>query len=46
MLEAFCSREIAIEVIEDVPRVEQAKEFTRAVGYDQLKVRFRRRVGS
>jgi len=34
MLEAFCSREIAIEMIEGVPHVEQAKEFTRAVGYD------------
>jgi len=37
MLEAFCNREIAIEMIEGVPHVEQAKEFTRAVGYDQLK---------
>ena len=45
MLEAFCSREIEIEMIEKVPHLEQAKEFTRAVGYDHLKVRFGRSDG-
>ncbi len=45
MLEAFCNSEISIELIAEVPHVEQAKEYTRAVGYDQLKVRFRRREG-
>ena len=45
MLEAFCSRDIVIQMIEEVPHVEQAKEFTRSVGYDHLKVCFRRRDG-
>jgi len=40
MLEVFCSRGIAIEMIEAIPNVEQAKEFTRSVGYDSLTVRF------
>ncbi len=40
VLDALCSREIEIEMIRQIPHLEQAKEFTRVVGFDELKVRF------
>ena len=40
MLESLCRNDIKIEIIEVVPHLEQAQAFTRAVGYDRLKVRF------
>ncbi|QEG23998.1 cytochrome P450 family protein [Mariniblastus fucicola] len=41
MLEVLCSKNLSIEMIDSVRHVEVAKEFTRAVGYDTLNVRFR-----
>ena len=40
VLESICRRAIEIEMIEDVPHIEKAEEFTRTVGFDQLTVRF------
>ncbi len=44
MLEVLCDRNIAIEMVEAIPHVEHAEEFTRAVGYESLNVRFRSRM--
>lgn len=41
LLEVLCNKNIAIEVIDSVRHVEEAEEFTRAVGYETLKVSFR-----
>lgn len=41
LLEVLCNKNIAIEVIDSVRHVEEAEKFTRAVGYETLKVSFR-----
>lgn len=41
LLEVLCQRNIAIEVVDSVRHVETAEKFTRAVGYEALKVCFR-----
>lgn len=42
MLEVLCNQNIEIELVEAIPHVETAQEFTRAVGFESLKVRFRK----
>ena len=41
LLEVLCNKGLAIEVIDSVRHVEEAEKFTRAVGYEALKVSFR-----
>ena len=41
LLEVLCNKGLAIEVIDSVRHVEEAEKFTRAVGYETLKVSFR-----
>lgn len=41
LLEVFCNRNITIDLIDSVRHVEEAQEFTRAVGYESLTVRIR-----
>ena len=41
LLEVLCNKGITIQVIDSVRHVEEAEKFTRAVGYDALKVSFR-----
>ena len=41
LLEVLCNKGLAIEVIDSVRHVEEAEKFTRAVGYETLKISFR-----
>lgn len=42
MLEILCNENVAIEVIDSKPLIEETPEFKRRVGFDELKVRFTR----
>lgn len=43
LLESICESNIRIEVIDESRNVEETEKFNRAVGYDSLNVRFRKR---